>query len=129
MINKMKYSLFSIFLIALIASCSNNKNANIPVEPTATNIDSLLTLYPDSVSLLLFRGNNALKEYRFYDALSDGARAFRLDSMNTDVRMLYGQALNNKDNRSRKHNPSLKGHTPRREWLEELHPWAHHWPP
>ena len=100
MINRMKYSLFRIFLIALIASCSNNKNANIPVEPTAANIDSLLNLYPDSVSLLLFRGNNALNEYRFYDALSDGARAFRLDSMNTNVRMLYGQALNNKANRS-----------------------------
>ena len=40
-----------------------------------------------------------------------------------------GNCINNKDNRSRKHNPSLKGHTPRREWLEERHPWAHHWPP
>lgn len=95
-----KKSLFVIGLITLIASCSGKINKNIAVTPTAKNIDSLLNLYPDSIPLLLFRGNEAVKEYRFYDALADGALAFRLDSMNVDVRMLYGQALNNKENRS-----------------------------
>lgn len=95
----MKYS-FSILLIALITSCSNGSKENTGVEPTVNNIDSLLTLYPDSIPLLLFRGNEALKEYRFYDALADGARAFRLDSMNVDVRILYAQSLNNKANRT-----------------------------
>ena len=40
-----------------------------------------------------------------------------------------GNCINNEDNRSHKHNPSLKGHAPQIEWLEERHPWAHHWPP
>lgn len=97
----MKYS-FSFLLITLLVttSCSNNPKDNTGVKPTVSNIDSLLNLYPDSIPLLLFRGNEALKEYRFYDALADGARAFRLDSMNADVRMLYAQSLNNKANRT-----------------------------
>ena len=40
-----------------------------------------------------------------------------------------GNCINNEDNGRHKHNPSLKGHTPQREWLEESHHWAHHWPP
>lgn len=96
----MKNSLLIVFLVALIASCSGNKKEIAAVEPTPNNIDSLLNLYPDSIPLLLFRGNEAIKEYRFYDALVDGARAFRLDSMNVDTRMLYAQSLNNKANRT-----------------------------
>lgn len=96
----MKNSLFSILLVAITVSCSNTPKETIAVEPTVKNIDSLLILYPDSIPLLLFRGNDALKEYRFYDALADGARAFRLDSMNVNVRMLYAQSLNNKANRT-----------------------------
>jgi tetratricopeptide (TPR) repeat protein len=96
----MKYSFLGLLLIALITSCSNSSKESSGTELTANNIDSLLTLYPDSIPLLLFRGNDALKEYRFYDALADGAKAFRLDSMNADVRMLYAQSLNNKANRT-----------------------------
>lgn len=96
----MRYFFFGILLIAIITSCSDTPKENTAVKPTAKNIDSLLNLYPDSIPLLVFRGNEALKEYRFYDALADGARAFRLDSMNTNVRMLYAQALGNKANRS-----------------------------
>lgn len=95
-----KKSLLFISLILVIASCSGKIEKNSAVTPTAQNIDSLLNLYPDSIPLLLFRGNEAVKEYRFYDALADGALAFRLDSMNVDVRMLYGAALNNKENRN-----------------------------
>ena len=96
----MKNSLFGILLITLIYSCSGSKNEHAATEPTQKNIDSLLNLYPDSIPLLLFRGNQALGEYRFYDAMADGARAFRLDSTNTDVRMLYAQSLNNKSDRT-----------------------------
>lgn len=96
----MKNSLFSILFLLFFYSCSDTPKENNGTQPTKDNIDSLLTLYPDSIPLLLFRGNEALKEYRFYDAQADGARAFRLDSMNTDVRMLYAQSLNNKANRT-----------------------------
>lgn len=96
----MKHSFLGFLLIALITSCSNSSKEAVAVEPTTNNIDSLLTIYPDSIPLLLFRGNSALKEYRFYDALADGAKAFRLDSMNAEVRMLYAQSLNNKENRT-----------------------------
>ncbi len=97
----MKNSLFLIISLFLVYSCSNNStDKNKSVQPTASNIDSLVLLYPDSVPLLIFRGNEALKNYRFFDALADGARAFRLDSSNVDARMLYAQSLNNKSNRS-----------------------------
>lgn len=96
----MKNSWLIVFFVALIAACSEKKNDGVAIAPTSKNIDSLLNVYPDSIPLLLFRGNEALKEYRFYDALVDGARSFRLDSMNVDVRMLYAQSLNNKSNRT-----------------------------
>lgn len=96
----MKNCIYSILFISILASCSNKSTDNNGVKPTAANIDSLLNLYPDSIPLLVFRGDLALDDYRFYDALSDGARAYRLDSINLDVRMLYAQALNNKANRT-----------------------------
>jgi len=84
-----------------MVACGGSTTANhTNTEMTNENIDSLLNLYPDSISLLVFRGNVALNAYRFADALADGARAFRLDSNNIETRMLYGQALNNKADRS-----------------------------
>lgn len=70
------------------------------VKATPSNIDSLLNLYPDSVPLLIMRGNIALDDYRYYDALADGAKAFRLDSNNLEARMLYALAQNNKSTRT-----------------------------
>jgi len=101
--NKKLYPIVILILTltSTLFSClrSNNKEAQT-IELTAENIDSLLNISPDSVSLLLFHGNLALQDYRFLDALSDGARAFRLDSNNIEVRMLYALALNNKENRT-----------------------------
>ncbi|MCO5259915.1 MAG: tetratricopeptide repeat protein [Crocinitomicaceae bacterium] len=94
-----KYFVF-IFIVAIAVACGEKSPKEKAVQPTANNIDSLLNLYPDSVPLIVFRGNEALKQYRFFDALADGAKAFRLDSMNTQTRMLYAQALNNKENRT-----------------------------
>lgn len=96
----MKYSFLVVFLIATIVSCKSKSSDKNAIQPTKENIDSLLTVYPDSIPLLLFRGNLAIDEYRFFDALADGARAFRLDSNNLKVRMLYATSLNNKANRS-----------------------------
>jgi len=96
----MKYFFSGLMLLSIfVMSCSQKKEV-AAVEPTEKNIDSLLNLYPDSVPLLIFRGELAIKNYRFYDALYDGAKAFRLDSTNLQVRMLYAQALNNKADRS-----------------------------
>ncbi|HNS42988.1 MAG TPA: tetratricopeptide repeat protein [Taishania sp.] len=94
-----KFFFLSLFIV-LISACGGKTTKNIAVQPTTSNIDSLLALYPDSIPLLLFRGNEALKDYRFFDALADGAKAFRLDSLSPDTRMLYAQALNNKENRT-----------------------------
>jgi len=96
----MKHLFFSLLLISVLVSCGDKKNNRVELKPTVENIDSLLTLYPDSIPLLLFRGENAANNYDFYAALNDGARAYRLDSMNTKVRMLYANALNNKENRT-----------------------------
>lgn len=96
----MKYHFLLILLVVVMASCKNKSTEKSAIQPTKENIDSLLNLYPDSVPLLLFRGNLAIDEYRFFDALADGARAFRLDSNNLKVRMLYAESLNNKANRT-----------------------------
>lgn len=99
-----KSSIHFIFLLVLctLVSCtsSTEKNTEKTLTPTASNIDSLLNIYPDSINLLVFRGNLAFDDYRFYDALADGAKAFRLDSTDFEARLLYANALNNKENRT-----------------------------
>lgn len=90
--------IFAFLGTLLFVSCEEKK-API-VKATPENIDSLLQVYPDSVELLVMRGNLAFKDYRFADALADGAKAFRLDSNNIDARMLYAQAQNNKIGRT-----------------------------
>ncbi len=83
-------------VLALTFFSCEEKEAPVLIKATPENIDSLLQVYPDSVELLVMRGNIAFDDYRFSDALADGAKAFRLDSNNIDARMLYAQAQNNK---------------------------------
>lgn len=83
----------------ILISCQEETKPTVTVA-TPNNIDSLLLLYPDSVELLVMHGNIALKDYRYLDALADGAKAFRLDSTNLEARMLYAQAQNNKPDRT-----------------------------
>jgi len=92
--------IFSLIIIfPYFIACSNSsKNPN--QLATSIPIDSLIAQYPDSISLRLQRGNKALEEYRFFDALADGAHIFRLDSNQIETRMLYAQALNNKSDRT-----------------------------
>lgn len=87
---RMKYFFFLVPIFLLI-SCGES----IPVKVIPKNLDSLLVAYPDSVELLVLRGNKKLKAYKYDDALADGAKAFRLDSTNLDARMLYANGLNN----------------------------------
>ena len=93
------FSVCAIFLSITLFSCQEETKPATTVA-TLENIDSLLMLFPDSVELLVLRGNGALKDYRYLDALADGARAYRLDSTNLDARMLYAQAQNNKPDRT-----------------------------
>ena len=92
----MKYIFFVLPFLFLI-SCGDAK----PVENTANlNLDSLLTVYPDSVPLLVQRGNKLLADYKYDKALADGAKAFRIDSNNLEARLLYADILNNRPERS-----------------------------
>ena len=91
----MKYLIFLVPF--LLFSCGKKEDA---VSSTVQNLDSLIKVYPDSVELLILHGNKMIKNYRLELALSDGAKAFRLDSMNNDARLLYADALNNRPNRA-----------------------------
>lgn len=99
--NKLKFVLGLIALSLVLIQCTEK-----PVEHPENDLDnilvldSLLKVYPDSVDLLVLRGNMALNEYRYFDALADGAKAYRLDSMNTKAVLLFAQAQNNKPNRT-----------------------------
>ena len=84
-------------IYGLMTSCSTNEQKS---ASKSKDLDSLITLYPDSVELLVKRGEKAMKEYKFEEALADAARAFRLDSSNLDTRELFADVLNNKPNRS-----------------------------
>jgi len=91
----MKYLIFLVPF--LLFSCGKKEDV---VTSTNQNLDSLLKVYPDSVELLVLHGNKMIKNYRLELALSDGAKAFRLDSTNNEARLLYADALNNRPNRS-----------------------------
>lgn len=95
--NKLVYTL-SFLTLFLMVSCGEDTPVN--VVSAEQDLDSLLLVYPDSVPLLVERGNKMIKEYNYQQALADGAKAFRLDSSNYDARLLYADALNNKPGRS-----------------------------
>lgn len=92
----MKYILYFIPVL-LLMSCGSN-NSTVSNKPQ--DLDSLLNVYPDSVPLLIERGNEMLDQYQYDKALADGAKAFRLQENNIDARFLYATALNNRQNRS-----------------------------
>jgi tetratricopeptide (TPR) repeat protein len=91
----MKYFFF-IIPVWFVFSCGTPCTG----EHQTTDIDSLVLLFPDSVPLLVQRGNGHLEEFRYEEALADGAKAFRLDSASFDARLLYADALNNKPGRT-----------------------------
>lgn len=88
---------FLFFLVPiLLVSCGEST----PVKAIPKDLDSLVLAFPDSVELLILRGNKNLEAYNYEGALADGAKAFRLDSTNLDARMLYANGLNNYSTRS-----------------------------
>jgi tetratricopeptide (TPR) repeat protein len=90
--------LYAFILLFCFFSCNSKETKQN--KPKIISIDSLLRRYPDSVPLLVKRGNQKLKLYKFDEAMADGAKAFRLDSTNWEARFLYANALNNRMERS-----------------------------
>ncbi len=89
--------LFAVAL-SLISSCQ--EEAEKPLTEGPRNLDSLLLSFPDSIPLLLERGNLCFENYDYELAMNDAAKAFRLDSSDLDVRLLYAEVLNNREQRS-----------------------------
>jgi tetratricopeptide (TPR) repeat protein len=87
-----------ILLTCILLSCGNSNKDSKVIDYTGAQLDSVLKIYPDSIELLLRHGDEAIEKMRFEDAMADGARAYRLDSSRLDTRILYAQALLNKQN-------------------------------
>jgi tetratricopeptide (TPR) repeat protein len=86
-----------LFAFSLVLSSCGSKSKN---PDTKLNLDQLLQKYPDSVNLLVDKGNQLIDSLEFQRALELGAKAFRLDSSNVSARVLYAECLINKQNRS-----------------------------
>lgn len=81
-----------------LISCESSEGGSTPVKEE--NLDSLLSVYPDSIPLLVKRGNLLFDNYEYELAMNDAAKAFRLDSLNVDVKLLYAEVLNNREKRT-----------------------------
>lgn len=90
----------SVLTLLILGSCGEKKKELPDLKLNLSTIDSLLVAYPDSLPLLLFRGNHYLDEYDYSLALADGAKAFRLDSNNIEARFLYAKILVGMPNRT-----------------------------
>ena len=90
--------------------CGEKSTNKLTTASQKENLDSLLKLEPNNVELLIKRGNKYLETYKFYDALSDGAKAYRLDSNNLEARFLYANALNNRAERTQVDIENAKQH-------------------
>jgi len=84
-------------LLSLILWSCGHKNSNVAKEQS---LDQLLAAHPDSVPLLIQKGNQLIDSLAFDRALNFGAKAYRLDSTNVEARVLYAECLINKPNRS-----------------------------
>ena len=107
-----KFSFFSITILVcyLLVSCGEKSTNKQTTTSKKENLDSLLKLDPNNVDLLVKRGNKYLATYKFYDALTDGAKAYRLDSNNLEARFLYANALNNREERTQVDIENAKQH-------------------
>jgi tetratricopeptide (TPR) repeat protein len=97
---------FLFLTVGLLNSCKEAETkTNIPKD-----LDSLIVMFPDSIELLIKRGNLKLKAYDYPQAMADGAKAFRLDSNNLEARMLYADVLNNRPERTVEEITQAQGH-------------------
>ena len=92
-------SALSLVALFAITSCGTTEETGT-VEVTADNIDSLLTAHPDSVPLLIQRGEMRFENYQFDLAMQDAAKAYRLDKNNPKAKLLFAEVLNNRAERS-----------------------------
>lgn len=92
----MKTTVLGIVLILGLISC---KNEELDHTDTLT-IDESIEKYKDSVELLVQRGRTYLETFEFKLAMSDAAKAFRLDSNKTVVKRFYADVLNNRPGRT-----------------------------
>jgi len=94
-----QYLFFFALTIPLLYSCNETK-----ADPVAVNkeisVDSLIIQFPDSIPLLINRGETYLADLKLELALADGAKAFRLDSNNLEARLLYADVINNRPQRT-----------------------------
>lgn len=82
----------------MFVSCDETPEKT-PISADA-DLDSLLEVYPDSVPLLIKRGEYYFKEYQFELALKDAAKAYRLDRKNIEAKLLYAEVINNRQHRT-----------------------------
>jgi len=90
----MKHGFPIALLLFIFTACGEDKP--VKVDPGTEDLDSLISLYPDSVPLLIKRGGESVLEADYESAIADAAKAFRLDSSNLDARRLYAEVLTNK---------------------------------
>lgn len=92
----MKTAVFGIVLLVALFSCKTEEIDNTE----NLTIDQSIEKYGDSVELLVVRGRQHLKTYDFKLAMSDAAKAFRLDSNKVVVKHFYADVLNNRPDRT-----------------------------
>jgi tetratricopeptide (TPR) repeat protein len=97
--------LISGLLFVPLTSCDFNAKK---VDTSKLSLDSLIVLYPDSVELLVKKGNHLMEKVQYQEALEVAAKAYRLDSLKFDTRVLYAEALINKPSRTA--DDMLRGH-------------------
>lgn len=92
----MKIAVLGIVFILGLISCKNEKS----IETKKMTLDESIEKYQDSVELLVQRGRTYLETFEFKLAMSDAAKAFRLDSTKTVVKRFYADVLNNRPERT-----------------------------
>ncbi|MFK7785918.1 MAG: tetratricopeptide repeat protein [Crocinitomicaceae bacterium] len=92
----MKITVFGILFTLVLFSCTTEETK----EKEELTIEESIEKYQDSVELLVVRGRQYLETFDFKLAMSDAAKAFRLDSTKRLVKHFYADVLNNRPNRS-----------------------------
>jgi tetratricopeptide (TPR) repeat protein len=82
-----------------VTSCGTNEETT-EASVTDQNVDSLLSIYPDSVPFLLQRGEFRFANYQFDLAMQDAAKAYRLEKNNPKAKLLFAEVLNNRAGRT-----------------------------
>ncbi len=97
----MKWLILCLIGVAIVTSTTSCDSGKTEVTSNAKpDLDSLLNLYPDSVPLLVKRGEHYFKEYEYELALKDAAKAYRLNKKNQQAKLLFAEVINNRPSRT-----------------------------